>query len=113
MSSSSGSFTGKTRPCPHCKSRILESAAICPECHHFLRSDAIHQAQPQAPSVIYQPLKVEGTIQHLALSKPSEYSVILTVHNDRGEELSRRVMAVGAIHPSETQTFTVWVEVYV
>ena len=62
---------------------------------------------------MYQPLKVEGTIQHPALGKPSEYSVILTIHNDRGEELSRRVMAVGAIHPSETQKFTVCVEVYV
>ena len=111
MSSSSGSFAGKTRPCPHCKSQILESAAICPECHHFLRSDAIRPVQE--PSVMYRPFKVEGTIQHPALSQPSEYSVVLTVHNDRGEELSRRVMAVGAIHPSETQKFTVWVEVYV
>ena len=111
MSNPLGFFAGKTRPCPHCKSRILESAAICPECHHFLRSDAVHASQP--PSVMYQPLKVEGSIQLPALIKPAEYSVILTVQNESGEELSRRVMAVGAIHPSETQKFTVWVEVYV
>ncbi len=62
---------------------------------------------------MYQPLKVEGSIQHPALSKPAEYSVILTVQNESGEELSRRVMAVGAINPSETQKITVWVEVYI
>ncbi|NIO06493.1 MAG: hypothetical protein GTO40_00360 [Deltaproteobacteria bacterium] len=106
-----GSPLGKTRTCPHCRGRILESASICPECHHFLRSDAVHPPEP--PSVMYQPLKVEGSIQHPALSKPSEYSVILTVHDENGEELSRRVMAVGAIHPAETKKFTFWVEVYV
>ncbi|HEX9880757.1 MAG TPA: hypothetical protein VGB25_11225 [Candidatus Binatia bacterium] len=110
MSSASDSSPGKTRSCPHCKSTILESAAACPQCQHYIRSDAIGLG-PQ-PTYVYQPLRVEGTVQHPALNRPSEYSVILTVHDENGAEISRRVMAVGAIAPSNTQKFTVWVEVY-
>ena len=110
MSDRSDPLIGKTRHCPHCKSKILDSAAVCPQCQHFIRADAINPGQQ--PSAVCQPLRVEGTVQPRSVNKPTEYSVILTVHNDRGEELSRRVMAVGAINPTEVQKFTVWVEVY-
>ena len=30
---------GRTRTCPHCKATILESASVCPACHHHLRFD--------------------------------------------------------------------------
>ena len=32
--------TGATRTCPHCKTTILESAAVCPACRGHLRLDA-------------------------------------------------------------------------
>jgi hypothetical protein len=61
---------------------------------------------------MFQPLRVEGTVQNSALGKPLEYSVVFTVHDESGEEISRQVMVVGAINPSETRKFTLWVEVY-
>ena len=110
MSDASDSPSGKTRSCPHCKSIILESAAACPQCQHYIRSDAIRQGSKH--TYVYEPLRVEGTVQHTALSRPSEYSVILTVQDENGAEISRRVMAVGALSPTNSQKFTVWVEVY-
>ena len=41
-----------------------------------------------------------------------EYSLVVTVRNDRGEELTRQVIAVGGMKPSEARIFTVWVETY-
>ena len=32
--------TGATRTCPHCKTTILESAAVCPACRGHLRTCA-------------------------------------------------------------------------
>lgn len=107
----SGNFAaGETRTCPHCKSKILKSAAVCPGCHHFLRFDALQSGQPIVP--FSRPLFVEGTIHQPALESAWEYSVVVAVHDDRGEEVSRHVVALGALSPEETRTFQVWVEVY-
>jgi hypothetical protein len=35
----------------------------------------------------------------------------MTIRNDRGEELSRQVVGVGALRPAESRTFTLSVEV--
>jgi hypothetical protein len=64
-----------------------------------------------APS--FSPLKVEGTIRHPVGGGPWEYSVVVSVRNDRGEEIARHVVGVGALHPSEQRTFTLAVEVFV
>ncbi len=63
-----------------------------------------------APS--FSPLKVEGTIRHPAIGETWEYSVMLRVRNDRGEEVSRQVVGVGALQPTEQRTFTLEVEVF-
>jgi len=101
---------GRTRTCPHCKATILESAAICPQCRHHLKFGA---AAPSANKAAqgFSALKVEGTLQHAARGGDWEYSVVLSIRNERGEEISRQVVGVGALRPSEARTFTLSVDV--
>lgn len=100
---------GKTRACPHCKSTILESAAICPGCQHHLKFGSAAAARPV---LAMQPLRFEGTIVHPPSGDPWEYSVVLSIRNGRGEEVKRQVVGVGALLPSESRAFTLAVEVY-
>ena len=101
-------LTGKTRVCPHCKSTILESSSVCPACQHHLRFDP--RSGPVEWTSVY-PLRVEGKIRHPAHAQPWEYSIVLTIRDDRGEELARQVLGVGAIKPSEERSFELSVEV--
>jgi hypothetical protein len=100
--------TGKTRTCPHCKATILESLSICPGCMHHLRfdSEAAKRQVAAAPA-----LRVEGIIRHPPLEEPLEYFVIIAIRNDRGEEVTRQVVNVGALQAAEKRTFTLSVEV--
>lgn len=109
MSNGRQGGAGATRVCPHCRATILESAAVCPGCKHHLRFEP--GAARNAPSG-FSALKVEGTIHHVAAERPWEYSVVLTIQNERGEEIARQVVGVGAIRPSEQRTFTLAVEVF-
>jgi len=110
MTMAANSSTGETRTCPHCKSTILKSSIACPACHHFLRFEAIKSGKP-AP-LVFQPLCVKGTIRQPASEGRYEYSVFVAVYDDRGEEISRHVVAVGALGLAEARTFKVWVEIY-
>jgi len=97
---------GATRTCPHCRETILESAAVCPSCRHHLRFEApVVQHQPGAAT----PLRVEGSIRNTE-NAAWEYSMVLTIRNDRGEEIARRVVGVGAVQPQEQRTFTLNVD---
>jgi hypothetical protein len=40
-----------------------------------------------------------------------EYSVVVVVKNERGEEIARHIAAVGALPPGEARTFSCSVEV--
>jgi hypothetical protein len=108
---STGRFAtpGRTRSCPHCRATILESATVCPGCNHHLRFDpGASQREPAGT-----PLRVEGTLRHASSSGGAwEYSVVLAIRNDRGEEIARQVVGVGALQPSESRTFTLAVEVF-
>ena len=104
------SALGATRVCPHCRSEILQSSTVCPACRHFLRFEAVKGAV-KAPISI-EPLRVEATVRQPAGGKGCEYSLVVTVRNDRGEELTRQVIAVGGIKPAEARIFTVWVEAH-
>lgn len=107
---STGRFvaTGRTRSCPHCKATILESATVCPGCHHHLRFDSAAGQRGQAET----PLRVDGILRHSADGGAWEYSIVLRVRNGRGEEISRQVVGVGALQPSEERTFSLAVEVF-
>ena len=98
---------GATRACPHCRETILESAVVCPGCRHYLRYDAGGDV-PQAPALT--PLRIEGSIRHPADGEPWEYTVVVSICNDRGEEIAHKLVGVGAMKPNEQRTFTLSVE---
>ncbi len=108
---STGRFVaaGKTRSCPHCKATILDSATVCPGCHHHLRFDS---ASGKVPQTLDTPLRVDGILRHPPDGGAWEYSIVLAVRNARGEELSRQVVGVGALQPAEERTFSLAVEVF-
>lgn len=97
---------GSTRTCPHCKTTILESAPVCPQCRHHLRFDpALNGAAVKS----FSPLQVEGTIPAPA-DGAFEYSMVLSISNERGEEIDRQVVGVGALNPGEKRTFSLAVQ---
>lgn len=98
---------GATRTCPHCRETILESAAVCPACQHHLRFEAPTSASGTGAIT---PLRVEGSIRHPAEGGAWEYSMVLTICDDVGETIARRVVGVGALRPDEQRTFTLSVE---
>lgn len=98
---------GKTRTCPHCKAVILESLSICPGCLHHLRFDS-EAAKRQVAAT--SALRVEGMIRHPPLEEPWEYFVTIAIRNDRGEEVARQVVNVGALQGSEKRTFVLSVD---
>ncbi|MCR6661814.1 MAG: hypothetical protein NVV60_01365 [Luteimonas sp.] len=107
MSTPRPGAAGATRACPHCKATILESASICPACKHYLRFDNAGAAASQSTTA----LQVEGTIRHPPAGGAWEYSVVLTIRDDEGNEVARQVVGVGAIHADEERTFNLSVEV--
>lgn len=100
---------GKTRTCPHCKATILESMAVCPGCQHHLRFDP-NVMERMVPAGT--PLKVEGSIRHPPEGGAWEYSIMLTVRDEKGNELSRQVVGVGALQPTEQRSFSLTVELF-
>jgi len=98
---------GATRTCPHCRETILESAAVCPACRHHLRFE--NKGGIVAPDAV-TPLRVEGSMRNPADGNAWEYSMVLTIRNERGEEIARRIVGVGAMLPEEQRTFTLAVE---
>ncbi|HEY3935628.1 MAG TPA: hypothetical protein VGL65_13535 [Gemmatimonadales bacterium] len=109
MSTTRQGVPGTTRTCPHCRATILESASVCPACKHRLRFDA---STPQRATPSFSPLRVEGTIRHPQEGGAWEYSVLLSIRNERGEEVARQIVGVGALRPTEQRTFTLAVEVF-
>ena len=107
MSSVRPGSPGATRECPHCRETILESAGVCPSCQHYLRFDP----DTESPVPALTPLRIEGNIRHPADGEPWEYTVVVSIRNDRGEETARKLIGVGALNPDEQRTFTLSVEV--
>jgi hypothetical protein len=95
---------GATRSCPHCKSTVLASASICPACQHHLRYSAPNLG---AAPTGYAALQVEGTVRHKQPDEACEFCVVLSIANERGEQLSRQVVGVGVMQPSEARQFSV------
>ena len=98
---------GATRTCPHCRAVILASAATCPSCRKHLRASAGAEAQPT-----FSPLRVEGTVRHPNVGEAWEYSVVISIKNDKGEEVGRQIVGVGALQPGDGRTFSFSVDVF-
>ncbi len=100
-------IAGKTRTCPHCKATILESLSICPGCLHHLRFD---QEAAKRQVAARSALRVEGVIRHPPVEEAWEYFVVISIRNDRGEEVTRQVVSVGALQGNEKRTFALSVD---
>lgn len=107
MSNLRAGTAGATRVCPHCKTTILESASVCPACRGHLRYD---EAASQREKTCVSPLHVEGTISPPAGDTAYEYSMVLSIRDERGEEIARQVIGVGGLYPDERRTFSLRVE---
>jgi len=99
---------GRTRTCPHCKATILESLSICPGCLHHLRFD---QEAAKRQVAATSAMRVDGVISPPPNEGPWEYFAVISVRNDRGEEVARHVVNVGALQATEKRTFSFSVEV--
>jgi len=66
---------------------------------------------PRPKTESFTALHVQGELRHSEQGGDWEYSVVMTIRNERGEEVSRQVVGVGALRPSESRTFTLSVEV--
>lgn len=97
---------GATRTCPHCRATILASAGNCPACRGHLHYAACGSEPPARAT----PLHVEGTLQCTSGAAPVEYTMLLTIRDERGVELARHVVGVGAVRSSELRHFTLTVE---
>ena len=103
---------GATRACPHCKETILESASVCPACKHHVRFAGSGGAAPGAEAeVVLTALKIEGSIRQPVDVDAWEYSVVVSIRNEQGKEIGRKLIGVGAMAPEELRTFNLSVEV--
>lgn len=109
---SANSALGATRSCPHCKTTILQRSAICPACRHTLRFENGKAVAKPQPAAVEEPLRLEATLRQPEEGAGCEYCLVVTVTNDRGEELTRQVISVGTLKPAEARVFSVWVEAY-
>jgi uncharacterized protein YbaR (Trm112 family) len=112
MTSVRPGLPGATRTCPHCRATVLESATVCPACKHHLRFDRTRDSSRKVSAPPVQALRVEGTIEHPNVGESWEYSVFVSIRNERGEEIARHVAGVGAMNPREKRSFTLAVEVF-
>jgi hypothetical protein len=108
MSAARPPVAGRTRPCPHCKATILESAPVCPACRHHLRFNPVGQ-QASAPAL--SAFRVEGVIEN-AEAAQWEYAVVVAVSDERGAEIARKVVNVGALAPGERRACVVSIDVF-
>jgi hypothetical protein len=97
-----GTF-GATRICPHCKATVLQSANICPGCQHHLRFNA-GNAEPQTAGL--PAMRIEGSIHYPSPDEQCEYSVVISITNEKGEKIARQVIGVGALHPGERHNYS-------
>ncbi len=107
MSTPRSGTPGALRDCPHCKESILESAVVCPACKHHLRFDErAAVAMPEG----HTPLSIEGSFRNPVDDLDWEYSLVVTIKNEQGKEIARKLIGVGALNPNEKRSFNLSVE---
>jgi hypothetical protein len=108
MSAARPPVAGRTRSCPHCKATILESASVCPACRHHLRFNPAGQPA-SAPAL--SAFRVEGVIENPE-GAHWEYAVVVAILDERGTEIARKIVNVGALGPGERRACVVSVDVF-
>ncbi len=101
---------GRTRVCPHCKSTILESADVCPACHHHLRFGAAPRQGETSSSTVF---RLEGQFSNDQDAATWEYDLVVALFDERGAEIARKVVHVGALAPREARRCLVALEAHV
>jgi hypothetical protein len=85
---------------------------VCPACKHHVRfagaggTAAGLEAEPALTA-----LRIEGSIRQPADVSAWEYSVVVSIRNESGKEIARKLIGVGAMAPDELRTFNLSVEV--
>jgi hypothetical protein len=100
---------GRTRTCPHCKSTILESADKCPACHHHLRFGADAGGAARSAQSLF---RVEGSMSGPTGPDAWEYDVVVALYDEKGAEIARKVVHVGALRPTEARRCVVSIDAY-
>ena len=54
--------------------------------------------------------QIEGSFGAEPPNDPMEYSMIISVRDERNEEVARHVVNVGSVHGNERRTFTLSIE---
>lgn len=108
MSAARPGTPGATRTCPHCRATILESASVCPACRHHLRFEASAGMDTGRATA----LLVEGRIGAGTSGEALEYTMTVVIRNERGEEVARHVVGVGALEGTQSRSFSVAVETH-
>lgn len=81
---------------------------MCPACKHHVRFDQNpHAANPDET---LSPLTIEGNFRNPSGDVAWEYSVVIAIRNDKGEEIARKLIGVGALRPDELRSFSLSVE---
>jgi hypothetical protein len=104
------SSLGANRLCPHCKATVLQSANICPGCHHHLRFNTVGSSNAETQSPPVPAVRIQGSIHHSVNEEQCEYCVVVAISNERGEKIARHVVGVGALQPGEKHNYSFSVE---
>lgn len=100
---------GRTRQCPHCKSTILESADVCPACHHHLRFGADRRSGRARTETLF---RIEGVVRPPDAAEACEYDVVVALYDEKGAELAREVVHVGALRAPASRKCVVAIEAH-
>jgi hypothetical protein len=64
-----------------------------------------------AAAATFIPRRVVGSVRPPDAGEAWEYSVVVSIRNGQGEEVSRQIVGVGALDPGESRTFAISVEI--
>ena len=67
-------------------------------------------AQGAAVETGHTPLSIEGSFRNPAGDVAWEYSVVVAIRDDKGKEIARKLIGVGALKPEEVRSFSLSVE---
>jgi hypothetical protein len=83
----------------------LQSANICPGCHHHLRFNTVGGPKAEQTTAV-SAMRIEGSIHHPVRDEQCEYCVVIAISNERGEKIARHVVGVGALQPGEKHKYS-------